>query len=605
MKRQWKKVPGAVITGLKGAVKQSPKEWISGGMTVGKKIFLSFMVTILLMAILGGAGFRSISQMQHETDEIAGNWLRGVETINKLNYMTEHLLAMQWSLLLEPDVLIKNEIIPEAGRTFSDIEAAFADYEGTILDRDAADRQHFENLKAEWKVYKDIYVESISIGTSINIVDGAGIFAQRVKTVMEKSKQSYAKMQAEMDKLVELNHNGALEAAKRSSEVHTNAVISMSIVLVLSIVIAIGLSILITSNISGPVRKVSVALQHIARGDLTQEKLVIRNKDEIGQLVDSLNSMSLTLRATMMQIQEASDAVAASSEELLASSEENAKVTEHVTNSIQEVAVGSENQVQSAEETSRAMEEMAVGVQRIAESTSEVSELSLQASRQAEQGNMSVHSVVTVMQSINGAVERAGQDMKALEAHSRNIGNIVKLIGDIAQQTGLLALNANIEAARAGEHGRGFAVVAQEVRKLADQSAEAGKQIAAIIKQVQNDTLRAVETMDAGVSEVQTGIQRVSSVEEAFNNIVLATEEVSARIQDAAAAAQQMAASSEQVSASIHEMSGIAKQASSSAQNVAASSEEQLASVEEIASSANALSAIAQDLSDLVGKFKL
>ncbi|MBE1443944.1 methyl-accepting chemotaxis protein [Paenibacillus sp. OAS669] len=571
--------------------------------SVGKKLYLSFTLMLVLLIIMGFTGLDKIEQVQGKTNEITNSWLEGVEIINNINYLTEHVLSSQYAIMSEPDSNQKAQLIQKTDLIFGTIDQSFSQYRKSFVSEE--DRKLFDSLESEWKQYRQVYSDTIKLSAEINLITGSGKRADDINAIIDKSQEQYDKMQDKIDQLVKLNHDGAILAKNESQALYKSAMTTSIAIMALSVLLGLCLAFVITRNISKPVRIVSERLQSISQGDLTMDRVSVKNKDEIGLLVSSLNLMVDNLKGTIHHIQDTSSAVAASSEQLLASSEESAQASKHIAASIQEVAQDAENQVQSGEESSRAMEEMAIGIQRIAETSSEVSELSLEASNQADLGNQSIQDVIQRMETISGSVEQAGEDIKQLAQHSDHIGNIINLIGDIAAQTGLLALNAAIESARAGEHGRGFAVVAGEVKKLAEQAARSVEEISEIVEHIQNDTAKAVGTMTKSLAEVHGGKDAVHEANEKFQLIVQASQLVSQKIQEVAAAAQQMAASSEEVSASVTDMSGRAKHAAAASQNVAASTEEQLASMDEIASSANALSKIAQDLADSVSQFKL
>ncbi|WP_051621052.1 methyl-accepting chemotaxis protein [Paenibacillus sp. UNC451MF] len=572
-------------------------------LSVGKKLYLSFTLMLILLMVMGFTGLNKIALVQSKTNEITSSWLEGVETINNINYLTEHVLSSQFAIMSEPDSTQKTQLIQKSDQSFEAIDQSFARYRKSFVSDE--DQKLFESLENEWNNYRKVFTEAITLSTEVNLITGSGNKGKEIDAIIDKSQEHFDKMQQKIDLLVKLNHNGAIQAKNESQTIYSSALTGSVAIMILSVLLGVGLAFVITRNISRPVRIVSEQLQKVAKGDLTVEKVHVRNKDEIGLLVTSLNHMVNNLKQTILNIQDTSSIVAASSEQLLASSEQSAEASKHIALSIQEVAHDSENQVQSGEESSRAMEEMAVGIQRIAETSSEVSELSLEASNQADLGNQSIQGVIQRMETISDSVEQAGEDIKQLAQHSDSIGNIISLIGDIAAQTGLLALNAAIESARAGEHGRGFAVVAGEVKKLAEQSTRSVQEISDIIEQIQKDTLKAVGTMNQSLAQVHGGMDAVQDANQKFQLIVQASQMVSEKIQEVAAAAQQMAASSEEVSASVTEMGGIAKHAAVASQTVAASTEEQLASVDEIASSAHALSKIAQDLADSVSQFKI
>ncbi len=209
------------------------------------------------------------------------------------------------------------------------------------------------------------------------------------------------------------------------------------------------------------------------------------------------------------------------------------------------------------------------------------------------------------MASIEKTVSSSAQVVTKLGERSKEIGQIVDTISGIAGQTNLLALNAAIEAARAGEQGRGFAVVAEEVRKLAEQSQEAAKEIAILISEIQSETDKAVVAMSDGTREVKVGAEVVNSAGQSFKEIVLLVNEESAQIKEISAAIQQMAAGSQQIVASAHDIDRISKDAAAQTQTVSAATEEQSASMEEIAASSQALAKMAEELQTAVRKFTI
>ena len=200
------------------------------------------------------------------------------------------------------------------------------------------------------------------------------------------------------------------------------------------------------------------------------------------------------------------------------------------------------------------------------------------------------------MAQIEKTVDDSAQLVGKLGERSSEIGKIVDTISGIAGQTNLLALNAAVEAARAGEQGRGFAVVAEEVRKLAEQSQDAAKQIAGLINEIQVDTGKAVNAMKEGTREVKAGSEAVQDTGRTFDDIVNLVGQVSEQVNDISAAIEQMAASSQNIVTSVKHIDKISKEASAHTQTVSAATEEQLASMEEIASSSQALANLAQNL---------
>ena len=369
--------------------------------------------------------------------------------------------------------------------------------------------------------------------------------------------------------------------------------------------LSFGVALYISKIISGPVTKMAAAASKIAAGDLSVEKIEVKNKDEIRDLADSFNTMAENLRQLIRQVSSASEQVAASSEELTASADQTSKATEQVTLSLQEVAVGADKQVRSIEESSKAIHEMSVGVQQIASNAQSVTDHMNETSKAATEGGVAVKQAAQQMIEINDTVFELNGVIKGLGERSAAIGQIVEVITGIASQTNLLALNAAIEAARAGESGKGFAVVADEVRKLAEQSASSAQQISKLIQMIQAETTKAVQSMTITTQKVEKGIDVVDHTGQSFKQIQSSVQMVAAQIEEVSSASQQMASGTEQIVSSIQMISRIAEESASASQLVSASSEEQLASMEEISASASSLSTMAEELQGMVSKFKI
>jgi methyl-accepting chemotaxis protein len=380
----------------------------------------------------------------------------------------------------------------------------------------------------------------------------------------------------------------------------------ITIAIIAAAFLILGISgVAIARIITKPLGTMVTVCEELAAGDFRDKPRQMLRKDEIGQLDDALVSMRTTLRNILKQVNESAEQVAASSEELTASAEQSALAVNQVAASIQDVAQGAEKQLQAVDETSAVVEQMSAGIQQVAASTNQVSGNSFQASETAKEGQRSVEKAVSQMASIEQTVNNSAHVVTKLGERSKEIGQIVDTISGIAGQTNLLALNAAIEAARAGEQGRGFAVVAEEVRKLAEQSQEAAKQIATLISEIQGDTDKAVVAMSEGTREVKVGTEVVNSAGLAFKEIAALILQVSEQVKESSAAMQQMAGGSQQIVTSVKQIDGLSKAAVEKSQTVSAATEEQSASLEEIAVASQSLAKLAQGLQTAVSHFQI
>jgi len=375
-------------------------------------------------------------------------------------------------------------------------------------------------------------------------------------------------------------------------------------------ILVIGLSLggisalFIARPILASIRQGVIYADGMAQGIFNQS-LEIKSKDEIGVLLQSLSHASTNLRALVKHIANSAELVAASSEELTAGAEQSAQAANQVAVTITSVAQGAEIQVEELNAIAAAVEQLSTGIQQVSINANIVTGMADKTAKAAQQGDRAVDAAVSQMVSIEETVASSAQVVTKLGERSKEIGQIVDTISGIAAQTNLLALNAAIEAARAGEQGRGFAVVAEEVRKLAEQSQGAAKQIAILISEIQSETDKAVAAMRDGTREVKVGAEVVNSAGQAFKEIVLLVNEESAQIKEISAAIQQMAAGSQQIVASVRDIDKISQDAAGQTQTVSAATEEQSASMQEIAASSLSLAKMAENLQTAILKFQV
>src|ERR1051325_4271144 len=287
-------------------------------------------------------------------------------------------------------------------------------------------------------------------------------------------------------------------------------------------------------------------VSQIARGDLTLRGNV--TEDALGNVVDSVNYMLDNMVKVLERIRRGAVDVSSSANEILLSSEDMSR--------------GAVQQDQEITNTSSAVEQLTVSMKQVSNNAEASAEAARRALDAAEQGNRAVRDTLDGMQRIRASVQATAKKIKSLGDRSLEISEIINVINDITEQTNLLALNAAIEAARAGEAGRGFAVVADEVRKLAEHSRSATKDIAALIKAIQAETNEEVVVMEEGTKEVESGATLADQAGRALDAISSVVRQSAELVQEISLASKQQVRGTEGVAHAMQIISNITRQTS-------------------------------------------
>ncbi len=400
-------------------------------------------------------------------------------------------------------------------------------------------------------------------GTTYNI--GTGVYIDNIE------KQTTL-MSGKIDHIVQSN---------------TFSIMSVLIAVLIGVII---LSLFIIRSITGPIKEATQAAETIAQGDYSVV-IDVKGRDEASQLQASLNSMAETLKDNIKKITlksaEAEEKANAAEQAMAEANEARAEAdisrkkgirqaAERIQSVVDRVSVASEQisaqaqiidngttiQRDRVQETATAMEEMNATVLEVARNASEAAAMGEQAKERATDGSEIVGKSVSAMNTTYKAAETLKEGMNLLGKQADDIGAIMQVIEDIADQTNLLALNAAIEAARAGEAGRGFAVVADEVRKLAEKTMDATKQVGSSISGVQGVAKQNIEGMDTALSDLSTAVDLSNQSGEVLEEIVHGTEESASQIQSIATAAEEQSATSEEINRSIDEINSISAETS-------------------------------------------
>ncbi|GIO26617.1 methyl-accepting chemotaxis protein [Ornithinibacillus bavariensis] len=383
-----------------------------------------------------------------------------------------------------------------------------------------------------------------------------------------------------------------------------NSVKSSVLLGLIPLIIACIFTIFIIGRKTKPLSTFIYYAKQIADGDLTVDKINVKNKDEIGLLAETLNQMSTNLSLVIQRFNESADQVATSSKELVEHVKQTNATTEEIAVTMEELSVGVETQVRTMGETSITIREMSNGIQQIAESANNVSNIAHEATDNATKGKDSVIVAIQQMNEIKHTVNGLSQIIKGLGERSREINHIIEIITEISEQTNLLSLNASIEAARAGEQGRSFAVVANEVKNLAEQSEKSSSQISALINAIQDEVETAVNTMDIVTNEVIAGIGVVTEAGDSFEQINNYIQDVSIKIHEVSSAVQQMSVGAGNISNTMNHITAISETAAAKSQEVTSRTEQQVNLMNQINTSIHNLSIVAEHSREIISKFK-
>jgi len=274
-----------------------------------------------------------------------------------------------------------------------------------------------------------------------------------------------------------------------------------------------------------------------------------------------------------------------------------------VSKSIEEIAKSAMNQSNMLYKANFTIKDLARAIDSIIQNTSTITEQSNKAAQMSLKGSDIVKLTLTNMNNIKEAAQNSSQTISGLGNKSKQIGEVVQVIEEIANQTNLLSLNAAIEAARAGEHGRGFAVVAEEVKKLADKSTEATKQIADIIKHILIDIDISIDAMHTTTEKVKEGSNTAEQTTTALENIFSSIHEVVEQAENISAAIEEIAASANEVVFSMDKITEIVQGNASAAEQISSAAEESNASLEEISATSNKLASISNEVNKLLTKY--
>jgi len=536
-------------------------------LSIKLRLFAGFGVVLFLAGMLAVIAVYSIYAINGDIGVIVNDrWPKTVlanEMIDNINVVAR---ALRNAIILDDSQMVQKELerIPEASKVLADnidkLDKAIKSDKG---------KQLLNDLKGKQAVYQDDLAKPMQL-----IKEGkkkeAGLY---LVNTLRKTQSAYLAASADL-----IKYQGQLmeESGKNAESRAKQTVIIIIVLGSVATVLSIGASLFIIRSITIPLAEGVDVATRLAAGDLTAS-VTIRNNDEIGTLMTAMDNMVKSLRELIGKIKYAAENMASGSEQLSASAEE--------------ISRGMDGQASRSSQIATATEEMSQTVIDVARNASDIAQISTQAFDQAKNGEAVVKRSVDEVQAISSTVAESSLVMQRLGDSSKQIGDIVGVINDIADQTNLLALNAAIEAARAGEQGRGFAVVADEVRKLAERTTQATSQINSMISSIQSEVEHAGVSMNNATARVESGVAFSRKAGDSLGDIVGSVNNLQSMVQQIASATEEMSTVSETISSDI--------------QGIAEGSREISAGSGQIAQASSDLARLATELQSVVRQFKV
>lgn len=518
-------------------------------MKIGLRLYSGFGFVVLLMIILGSIALFNIKGMGDSVSDLGDNRIPKLEQIAEITenvYIVEVALREAALSEVQADVNRQLAVIEKAAKSIADILEKMTP---TIRSEEG------KKLLKEYLDARTAY--------RVELVKAMGLFREgkygEARKLLPAMKPLLEKYTGALDKFAVYQKKQAEKSSESAHKKSSDSTLIVIAVIVIASVVALIISIFITRGIVKPLNVAVQTAESVAEGDLTT-KIEVKSSDETGQLLAAMKTMVEKLKTLIGDIKAASSSMASGSEQLSASSEEITRTMSDQSNRSNQIAA-------SAEEMSQTVIDIAKNAGNIATAASDTASV-------AQKGAHIVEKSANESKAISATVDSSARVMQNLGDKSKQIGEIVAVINDIADQTNLLALNAAIEAARAGEQGRGFAVVADEVRKLAERTAKATSEIGSMISAIQGEVDNAVTAMNSTNQQVEVGLRYSLEAGDQLQTIVQSVSALQGMVQQIASATEEMSSTSEAISGDIQAVAAGAREISGGSDQIAQSSSE-------------------------------
>lgn len=558
------------------------------------KISLLSLSFFIFLLVIGYTSTAQISKVNSQIKELHDERMTPIIEIGKLQSDIEYIRAQGNSLMDTTDESTKKTVIEAIATRVAAVDKGLSKNKGN-----AAFTALFTNYDSFIKA-KDAFVAAQSVAkTKGNVAQGAPT------DVLNFDKAKLA-LVGSFDDIIAKQVAAADQTYADSKIVYTTTIKQLASLFIFSTIIITILSVIIIRSIIVPVKKVTTKLKEISQsnGDLTQ-RINYKSKDEIGELSSNFDLFIGKLQSIISEVAISAETISSSSNQLNSAAIATTQSLEEISNTVVSIASGTSDGAAVAEETTASLTEAL----RFSEATSNASKNtalnSKKAKAAAEEGSTKISEVVSSITEIATSSKEVSIIINELDDSSKKIGDIIKIITSISEQTNLLALNAAIEAARAGEAGKGFNVVSDEIRKLADESNKAAKEISLLVNENQLKSSSAVSSVSQVEKRVSLGVSKASEVGESIHNIIKNIQDIAIEIEQIDNANEQQLSGTKEIGKAIGNIAINSNEIAGSTENISASIEEQLGVMTEIEKTTESLSEMAKNLSKITSGFKV
>ena len=563
------------------------------GLTIRQKLNLIFTVLILVFVAISIYSTYALNKINEGAMRIATTHLLSVLVATDNGKAMEQYRQLEYSIVTAPNLISRSYAEKKAGKLADQIDITFNTLEKSMqgnLD------ENFRSLRQEWSAYRSQLENIIKLSNNNQSAQAALILDSSLNKFEYLSDLLLKVIDARKDFI---NAETVIAAAEYE---RTKFILMASVVVV--ILISVSMAFYLSRSINTSIHYLIEIADRIAKGNLTAD-VTPKSSDEFGMLTNAFGETVKQLKSLIKGITSTADNLVTFSEQLTSNADQSALATQQVATSISNVAFNMTNQGEQVNSSVTEINNMTEDINAFEKLSEQSSKAANDVADIAQAGRVAVSGAVSQMETIAASVTESAEVIRQLAARSEEISQISDTISGIAEQTNLLALNAAIEAARAGEHGKGFAVVANEVRKLAEGSALAASKIAELIRVIQDDTMKAVERMEQGTLDVQSGKSVVDKAGDSFSTIVQAVIGLTKNAEIILNAAQSSSVKINKLVSVMDELNKTSTAVSQEAESVSAATEQLSASMDEIASASKNMSDMAQKLKDSTAQFKL